>query len=157
VRINSRDRSAIVDLPLKAEVDSELKDVRAAEVSEVVDELEVLDGAIVAELVLRGRIEVRRWKVKRRFVERGGLNEQKRVLVVANDELIGDASRGSPAPVEGQVARFTNRINQTGRAGEDRQPPIHRIAVGVLAAPGAAEEHSIGAAEIVVDLDHLVV
>jgi len=75
---------------------------------------------------------------------------------VADDELVVMRDVGVQRQLKGQIARLADGVDQTGRAGKDCKPPSPNRN-WCPGAPGAAEEHGIGAVEIVVDLDYLVV
>ncbi len=100
-----------------AQVDPELEGVGAAEVGEVIHHLPGADDARVAEVILRGVVHGRGGEGD--LVERFGLAEDGVVAVLPDDEFVGHAAGGREAPVDGEVARAAQGVDQAGSAGED--------------------------------------
>ena len=79
------------------------------------------------------------------------------VAVLADDEFVGHAAGGREAPVEGEIARAAQGVDQAGSAGEDGLAAVDDVAEAIVAAPGDAAVDGVLAVDDLIDLDGLVV
>ena len=151
-------RSADVLVLLQADVQSQLEAVRAAVVARVVDELQRVQRAQVAD---RERLGQRDRRQPGAELQPAGVrrrrDEVEREVVAADDELVHEVRRRVPAPVGGDVPGIAERVHEARLPGEGRRAAVDLVADRVLLALGVADERVVLRVEDVVDLEREVV
>ena len=91
------------------------------------------------------------------LVDGCGLPEDGVVAILADHEFVGHAAGGREAPVDGEVARAAQGVDEAGSAGEDRLAGVDDVAEAIVAAPGDAAVDGVLAVENLIDFDGLIV
>ena len=110
-----------------------------------------LQWPIVLRAVVHGRGE------KGELVDRFGLPEDGVVAILADDEFVGHAAGGCEAPIDGEVARAAQGVDEAGSAGKDRLAGVDDVAEAIVAAPGETAIDGVPAVQNLVELDGLIV
>jgi hypothetical protein len=150
VGIEAGDTAANVLFADAAQVGAELEGMGAAEVGEVIHNLPGADDARIAEAILSAVVHGRGGKGD--LVDGFWLSEDGVVAVLADDEFVGHAAGGSEAPVDGEVARAAQGVDEAGSAGEDRLAAVDDVAKAVVAAPGDAPVDGVLRVQNVIEL-----